>query len=504
MGAEVRERTSNIRGVEVRWVDVIVAGHTIEQVLSFDVAEAEAVHGRSFDDEMDNSMQMGMFAIDRISADGTMHKVASAVSYVLDGKCVRTAKIERCQDIEPISAGWTIIREGRELQQPPWSCVPGTPPMSHAELLREIDKQAALRKDVMALAGPYWDDEITMFLYGVEQQLVSNFDDGDSKPIRTSGWARSLDDDYRVYLLWHNVPPWSQSGMSYRICLRQVTKDEDAPEGASWLAYVEFTYPIAAYGALERWIHNPHVNDDPTDWLDDLDDEDQQPEDVPAVWIHVDDDQEVRTVLSQEDDPNEFRVISVSRYGNALDKAFADTLSDTLRHFIEVITPAVDAYALSLSQQTDEVTDFLREVGERAIAMLTDALKPDEKSEYADGSGDRRSYSLWYSRPPWQGDGLSYTISLLPETVDEDDASWLGYVGLSYWAIEDKSLISEIEALHVYDDQSIAMGNIDVSRRGDDLGEASANTLAETLRHFIEIVTPVVDASANERNGGDV
>ena len=47
--------------------DVIVAGHTVEQVLSFDVAEAEAVHERSFDDELDKHIQIGMFAMDRIS-----------------------------------------------------------------------------------------------------------------------------------------------------------------------------------------------------------------------------------------------------------------------------------------------------------------------------------------------------------------------------------------------------------------------------------------------------
>ena len=43
MTAEVTERTAQLRGVNVRWADVIVAGHTVEQVLSFDVAEAEAV-----------------------------------------------------------------------------------------------------------------------------------------------------------------------------------------------------------------------------------------------------------------------------------------------------------------------------------------------------------------------------------------------------------------------------------------------------------------------------
>ena len=99
MPAEVSERASEIRGVKVRWVTVRVAGHTVEQVLLYDVAEAEAVYGRPFDDEMDKHIQMGMFAIDRIAIGGAMHKVASATSYVLDGKCIRTAKFEQCKEI---------------------------------------------------------------------------------------------------------------------------------------------------------------------------------------------------------------------------------------------------------------------------------------------------------------------------------------------------------------------------------------------------------------------
>ena len=51
MTAEVTERTGEIRGVNVRWVNVVVTGHTVEQVLSFDVAEAEDMHGRPFDDD---------------------------------------------------------------------------------------------------------------------------------------------------------------------------------------------------------------------------------------------------------------------------------------------------------------------------------------------------------------------------------------------------------------------------------------------------------------------
>ena len=135
MTAEVSERTAVIRGVNVRWVEVTVAGHTVEQMLLYDVSEAEAANGRPFDDDLDRHIQMGMFAIDRISAGETMHKVASATSYVLDGKCIRTAKIEHCRETEPASAGWRVFGpDGREVEQEPWSCVPGTPPISHRDL----------------------------------------------------------------------------------------------------------------------------------------------------------------------------------------------------------------------------------------------------------------------------------------------------------------------------------------------------------------------------------
>ena len=84
---------------------------------------------------------MGMFAVDRICRrTATMHKVASAASYVLDGKCVRTAKDRALpRDRTDERFGWRITRpDGSEVSRELWTCVPGTPPMSHAELLREI------------------------------------------------------------------------------------------------------------------------------------------------------------------------------------------------------------------------------------------------------------------------------------------------------------------------------------------------------------------------------
>ncbi len=135
MTASTTEQTVEVAGVQVRWLKVTVSGHTVQQVLLYDVAEAEAVHGRPFDDELDDEIQMAMFAVDRIWTDETMHKVASATSDVVVGTCIRTAKIERCREIEPGSASWAITRaDGTPVEREPWSCVPGTPPISHLEL----------------------------------------------------------------------------------------------------------------------------------------------------------------------------------------------------------------------------------------------------------------------------------------------------------------------------------------------------------------------------------
>ena len=140
MTAEVREQTGEIRSVQVRWLHVCVAGHTVEQVLCYAVAEAEAADGRPFDDAMDREVQLGMYTVDRMSADGTMYQVASATSYVLDGTCIRTAKIAHCGEIAPDSAGWIIENpDGTEVKREVSGCVPGSPSIAHHTLMQDDD-----------------------------------------------------------------------------------------------------------------------------------------------------------------------------------------------------------------------------------------------------------------------------------------------------------------------------------------------------------------------------
>ena len=294
MTAEVTEHTGEIRGVNVRWVNVMVEGHTVEQVLSFDVTEAEAVCGKPFDDELDRHIQMGMFAMDRISADGTMHKVASATSYVLDGKCIRTAKIEHCKEIEPMSSGWRITRpDGSEVQREPWSCAPGTPPTSHRNLGR--------------------GDTVTHFLRGVVKRVMSGLEDEELDPDRESGWAGSLGDGYRFYHLWYSRPPWSNWEMSYRINLRRRSATEGA-SGPPWQAHVGFTYRKDKHEGLERWLKRLRIHEGQVARTDDVEDEDGR-------------------VVER------YSVIQVSHDSDVLDESFASTLVDTLVRFVERITP---------------------------------------------------------------------------------------------------------------------------------------------------------------------
>ena len=101
MVAETREHSVDIRGVTATLVDVVVAGHIVELVLSYDVEEAEAVHGTPFNDGVDEIMHMEVTALGNTFDDGPLQAVASAASYVLNGKYVRRAKIGHCGDIEP-------------------------------------------------------------------------------------------------------------------------------------------------------------------------------------------------------------------------------------------------------------------------------------------------------------------------------------------------------------------------------------------------------------------
>ena len=54
--------------------------------------------------------------------------------------------------------------------------------------------------------------------------------------------------------------------------------------------------------------------------------------------------------------------------------------------------------------------------------------------------------------------------------------------------------------MHIYDDQIVKSRWVDVRRSGSALDDAFADTLAEALRRFIEVITPRIDDFENEGN----
>ena len=154
--------------------------------------------------------------------------------------------------------------------------------------------------------------------------------------------------------------------------------------------------------------------------------------------------------------------------------------------------------------RNDDVTRFLRGVSERVVSSLPDQIKPDRQSRWAGDHGFRyfyRYYRWWYSRPPWGNGVMVYLINLSREKDSPD--TYQAAVGLGWWPGADEDIVSRVAELHIYDEQTVGKGWISVSRHSSALDDSFADTLAETLRHFIEVITPSIDDFVNEHNAED-
>ena len=160
------------------------------------------------------------------------------------------------------------------------------------------------------------------------------------------------------------------------------------------------------------------------------------------------------------------------------------------------------------------VTPFLRGVTELVNAGLPEKLKTERDRSHR--GRDRITLSVWYARPPWGLYQINYSIAIF--SVPDGDGKnfinrwsryrgsdpenfphpWVAVVYLATSTATD-ALKTRLKELKVAEDGYQAMPegdwgfNIEVERVGDALDDAFADTLAATLRRFIEVVTPVVD-----------
>ena len=151
--------------------------------------------------------------------------------------------------------------------------------------------------------------------------------------------------------------------------------------------------------------------------------------------------------------------------------------------------------------QEDEVTRFLKGVSELVLEGLPDKLKPGRKSRWAGGNSGWRYYHMWYSHRPWDNWDTTYLIELVPLGQQDGVTAWRADVGFGYWHLEDFE--AELADVRLFDDQRHESSCIWVSRDVNAFDEESAATLAETLKRFIEAITPLVEAFERKNNQED-
>ena len=149
--------------------------------------------------------------------------------------------------------------------------------------------------------------------------------------------------------------------------------------------------------------------------------------------------------------------------------------------------------------QRDEVTRFLREAADIALSSLSQGNIPDKRSRWAGGwaggAYDHRYYRVWYSHPPWSNWGMSYRMNLY--RLDSENDSWKVNVEFGHFSGE---LGSRIASLKIHESQSIEDDRVLVTHTSKDLDDAFSRQLGDTLRRFIEAITPVVNELEGDPN----
>lgn len=175
------------------------------------------------------------------------------------------------------------------------------------------------------------------------------------------------------------------------------------------------------------------------------------------------------------------------------------------------------------SYRSDQITRFLQDVTDRARNGLPDHLKPYGQNRWAaiehDGRGDsRRGYRIWYlPRHPLGGKGVSYRIVLYQVQNGRPEGyidrwsqhrgkdtpafsyAWLAMLYFSAPRSLPEALKEQLKKVEVDEnghqksyDENWGF-NIEVDRVSNALDDEFIDSLASTLRRFIEVVTPVVD-----------
>ena len=138
--------------------------------------------------------------------------------------------------------------------------------------------------------------------------------------------------------------------------------------------------------------------------------------------------------------------------------------------------------------RNDEVTKFLRKVGELTLRSLPDGIRPDKISRWAGAGSGYRYYHFWYSKPPWGNWDMSYRINIWPQQGSE---LWSANVEFIHYNNELHAKLADVK---LHQDQKTKSDGFEVDMGTGPLADDNfADRLATMARAFIEKITPIVD-----------
>ena len=195
---------------------------------------------------------------------------------------------------------------------------------------------------------------------------------------------------------------------------------------------------------------------------------------------------------------------------------FQDTQNTIVDDFRTHLQRREDRAMRNSDPKNDDVAHFIQKIADWATDGLSYDIKPDRESPsvFVHRQQGHRSYRLWYSRSPWEKWepwALSYEIGINPSGDTESCTD--AFVAIKYHipyldrrlGDDADTLISILDNLDIREDK---LHDREESRIRVDFGENELNddfakSLADTLRRFIEVVTPAVDTFMNERDEED-
>ena len=186
-------------------------------------------------------------------------------------------------------------------------------------------------------------------------------------------------------------------------------------------------------------------------------------------------------------------VPGVDKYVISIGRKAQSGPTATVASFGEKLTATFGQHA------NDEITQFLRSVGELTLRSLADGIRPDRKSKWAGGNESWRYYHFWYSISPWSNWGMSYRINMWRQAELD---TWLANVEFIHY---DQQLEPRLSGLKLHRGQQTKSDGIAVSMGpGTVDDDGFAHSLADMTKTFIEAITPIVsnpaEAEDNEEN----